>query len=395
MNPTNTRITMFAFTIMITQGAVFADPVMCEITFKPDTLDRNWSIPSNWDPSGPPTASQVACIKDLVGTAPKVVKINIQDEQAEALWIDDTVKFEIYGPYSFTLYDDSYIDGSFIVCPPISGVLAGRFVLGASLTIQPSGAGGAEVLSLEHDLGYIQAAPGSGAVLTVGSGMTFRGFGAVQLPMVNNGTVIATPFRLVGGGPASGDLYFESTITQNGTFVIEQGATAFLTNNLTIPSGALLEFESSGSDIVRLQPRSGYSPTFTVSSGGLVKGAGESLLKIINNGKVAARDGTLNLKEGGDGTGIWAGETATGRLLMSKQVTGSGTWQLIDNPAAKIEIDVASVCLTGNVTINKGTLDVDANFQTEGQLTFGGTDALIDVAATKSAKFSLPNACPD
>ena len=87
---------------------------------------------------------------------------------------------------------------------------------------------------------------------------------------------------------------------------------------------------------------------------------------------------------------MWAAEISTGRLLVTKEVTGSGDWELTDNPGAKIEIDYHSNCLTGDVTITQGILDVDAVFQTNGQLFLSGKDTLIDVASEKTAKFSLP-----
>lgn len=232
-------------------------------------------------------------------------------------------------------------------------------------------------------IGQLKARSGYSPAVTVASGATLQGAGEVYLPTTINGT----------GYAYGGDLTFKSSMSLAGTLRIEGSRTAFVSQNLTVASGATVWMENSGGYQSMLKPASGTSPTLTVSSGGLIKGAGEIHFAPTNNGTVAARDGTLELKLGGSGSGKWTAETSTGRLLVSGTVSGSGLWELDDNASAKIEIDAACACLTGNATFTKGTLDVDANFATSGELTFGGKDTLIDVAATKSAKFSQPTGC--
>lgn len=132
----------------------------------------------------------------------------------------------------------------------------------------------------------------------------------------------------------------------------------------------------------------------TLASGLTLQGWGDLDLVVTNNGTVAARSGTLELQHGGDGSGKWTAETSTGRLLISGEIEGSATWELDDDAGAKIEIDATSECLTGDVEVSLGTLDVDANFRTTGELQMGGASSLVDVAGTKSAKFSMQSVPP-
>lgn len=133
--------------------------------------------------------------------------------------------------------------------------------------------------------------------------------------------------------------------------------------------------------------------TLTIGSGVTFGGALEAKVAIANNGTVLAENGTVKLTGGGSGSGVWEAKGATGQLQVLGAVTGSGTWKLIDNAGAKIVIDALCNCLTGNVEMSTGTLDVNQSFETEGQLSLGGKDSLIDVASGKTARFSTLTSC--
>ncbi len=361
-------------------AASYGDPPTCTKTYE-DLGSHLWKDPDNW-PDGKPDNDDVACILD--GQAVLVAYDQFNPAQAKALYVDSTSALVIWGGDTLVL-----CGGANCIPSQIDGELEiyytnGYLKIGQNVTI--NGSGSIE-LSLEGSgagVGTIAAVSGT-PTLTLGSGMTVEGYGNFDVATVNNGNIEAE----------YGSLNFNSTLTLNGTLTVAPNGTAYLTQNLTVPSGAVIQLETSGGNISKLKPKTGYTPTLTVSSGGLIQGAGELHFSPSNNGTIAARDGTLDLKLGGSGSGKWTAETSTGRLLASAEVTGSGLWELDDNAGAKIEVDAASECLTGSVHVTLGTLDVDAKFHTTGQLSMGGPDSLIDVAATKWAKFSLqsPPSC--
>lgn len=401
-----TKSRMLAFSLYTLSTTIFADPVECDLFFDwENAISRQWRHEENWGPDNNrvPDEDDVVCLIDGPEVLPDDNKIVIlqtlssYQAKAKAIWIDPTVVLEIYGDEVLTLYGgdsetvNSYIDGRFEICPPfdLQQEQAGKIVLAKSLSILSTGSG-ERTIHMIHATSAIEAAPGSGAVLTLGTGLTIKGTGHLKLPVVNNGTI--RPFAF---GNLSGEITLFDSLTLNGVLLIEATGTAFLTNNLTVPNGGVIELQSSGSDIGKLKPRSSYTPTVTVASGGILKGAGESHLKLINNGLVTARGGTLEIKAGGDGssTGIWTAETSTGHLHVTSEILGSAKWKLTDNAAAKIEIDHACNCLDGLVEISLGTLDVDANFHTQGDLSIGGKDSLIDVAGGTHAKFDIMHGC--
>ena len=78
---------------------------------------------------------------------------------------------------------------------------------------------------------------------------------------------------------------------------------------------------------------------------------------------------------------------------LADEVIGSGTWKLENNGDAQIVIDATCPCLTGNVQIYAGKLDVNQTFRTSGQLSLAGRYTEINVAGGKTARFSAPNDC--
>lgn len=360
----------------------YGDPPSCDVYWDGEDETPFWKDAGNWSSNTVPNNTQVVCI---TGGVEVVIWYSASiPAQAKAIYVDSNSEVEIYGDNSLIL-----CGGSNCVTSQVDGTLEiynGVSILKIGQDVTINGSGTVE-LSLEGGstgVGKIQASSGS-PTLTLGSGLTLKGFGDIDVAVVNNGHIEAE----------LGDLNFNGSLTLNGTMTVAPNGTAYLTQNLTVPSGAFIQLETSGENRSKLKPKSGFSPTLTVSSGGTIKGAGELHFALTNNGTVAARNGTLDLKLGGSGTGKWTAETSTGRLLVSSEVTGSGLWELVDHAGAKIEIDAPTECLTGNVNVLVGMLDIDAKFHTTGQLWMHGQDSLIDVAATKSAKFNLqsPPSC--
>lgn len=291
-------------------GVVFADPVTCDNTFVGEDLEEptDWFEGDNWSTGFSPNPSEVVCILNTSGADfVKIFDLSSTHAHARAIWVEEGALLEIYGENTLNLYGDksgdatiinTYVDGAILVCPPEAGSNGAVLKLHKSISFLASGSTGARRLGLVHSSARIQAASSSGATITIGSGVTLSGFGQVQLPLINNGKVIAQDY------------------------------------------------------------------------------------------------GTLKIEAGGSGSGTWAAETSDGHLqVLNTAITGNGKWELTDDADARIEIDVACECLEGNVEVRQGTLDVDANFWTEGLLTLGGQDSKIDVASLRSAKFNIVNAC--
>jgi hypothetical protein len=107
----------------------------------------------------------------------------------------------------------------------------------------------------------------------------------------------------------------------------------------------------------------------------VVHGRLELKVNLINNAYVVADHGDLKLTTNAkSGTGTWAAErdytggTSHGRLVVDAEVTGGGTWTLGDHASAKIEFNVDCTQLTGNFSVQRGTLQIDADLTTSGSL---------------------------
>lgn len=137
----------------------------------------------------------------------------------------------------------------------------------------------------------------------------------------------------------------------------------------------------------------------------LVHGSGEIAVTLENNAYVVADNGNGDgsCPGGGDcalrltenpksGSGFWIAEDASsgtaGQLYVDAEVTGSATWQLIDDEDAQIVI--ASCCaVSGDLEVSHGTFTVDdgAAFCTTGGLDFdssAGTSPRLVIDADQS-----------
>jgi len=172
--------------------------------------------------------------------------------------------------------------------------------------------------------------------------------------------------------------------------------------------------EASGSHELTLE--SNCTGTLAVDCGLSIIGAGEINCGLVNNGFVIADwcppdGGACALQVNGvptSGDGEWQAQKY-GKLQVNVEVTGPGTWRIRvgSNPAneiSKIEVNECCHDLTGDVILQNGKFEINADFCTTGDLTLESvlkgyqsyTSPKIDVAADALATFSLTTcqSCP-
>ena len=355
-------------------------PIPCQKNWNNAAGTGFWVHPGNWAEGVVPQDDENACINGTFTVA--IGYDEFSPARANALFLSANSDMYFAGGVGDYLAlckhlpcANSWIDGEMEVLLQGTG---GKLFIQNSMTFQGSGAivmiGGSR----------IDPVAGFNPTVTLGNGLALEGFGNVGVDLVSNGAI--TVFN--------GSMVFEKNLTLNGSMTIQPTATVELTNNLTLPAAATINMEASGGLNSKLKPRVGYNPILTLNSGGTLSGAGEIYLTpgssytLTNNGKVVARNGTLVLKEAGQGSGIWAAETATGVLRAEKEIKGNGKWELKNHAGARIEINAQSRCLSGNVDITRGTLHALQSFRASGQLLFVGNDAVIKVEGGRSAEFS-------
>jgi hypothetical protein len=179
--------------------------------------------------------------------------------------------------------------------------------------------------------------------------------------------------------------------TIDGALHLYQNTTLYINKSLTIGGSGRVMGHASQSEIAMIKAVGGAAYTLTLGSGVQLDTEWDVYVPLVNNGAVKARKlsnnlGRIKLIEGGSGSGDWIAELG-GTLIVDGTVTGSGDWKLVNSASSTIQIDAACIGLTGDVTISAGTLDVNRNFCTTGNLTFSG-DA-IDVASAYKAKFDV------
>lgn len=208
-----------------------------------------------------------------------------------------------------------------------------------------------------------------------------------------------------------------------GTLVIETGRTLTISANSVVDGivnmqGSLSLSSSltiSGDGTIILQQKTGTGAytsqitgagTLTLSDDGggdelTVVGTGEIDNVLVNNAVVRARthaggsdfDGQLELN--GDMSGSGRFEADDGEALeVIGEATGAATWTRLDGDRDNRIVIQAACCVTGDVLIIAGTLDVEADFCTTGDLELGDTDndddgASVEVAAGRTAIFGV------
>ncbi len=204
----------------------------------------------------------------------------------------------------------------------------------------------------------------------------------------------------------------------DGTVILEgdlspSGAALLIDDDVTITgNGGEIQMwsiysviDTTGSDTLTLE--SDCTGTFSVDCGLSIIGMGEINCALVNNGFViadycppGAGDGCA-LEINGiptSGDGDWQARNY-GRLQVEVEITGPGTWRIrhpLNNSSAIIEVNECHDELTGDVIIENGTLRINEDFCTTGDLTLASTllgslsysEPAIDVDADKAAWFS-------
>ncbi len=183
-----------------------------------------------------------------------------------------------------------------------------------------------------------------------------------------------------------------------GVIQIEKGGKLVIEDSLTITgdNGKITGLTTGGSASAIVSG----AGTLTIAGIGapradslMLEGLMEIKVALVNNAYVIANSNGNTLKlsingKSGD-SGLWAAE-AGGKLLVAIGVIGGSDWELIDNVNSVIQFTSNCTTLSGDFTIKKGTLDIDANVDTTGNLTHesvSGTHPRIDVADTKYVEF--------
>lgn len=179
-------------------------------------------------------------------------------------------------------------------------------------------------------------------------------------------------------------------------------------------AGATIDDDGTGAHKLTLEDSCTGAPSRSCSL--VVHGSGRIKVTLENNTYVVADNGNGDgsCPGGGDcslrletdpksGTGFWIAEDAVsgtaGQLYVDADVTGSGTWQLIDDEDA--EIVIASCCsVSGDVDVSHGTFEVadGAAFCTTGDLDFDSSPSttpslLVDAGQTLTFSAGSCSAC--
>lgn len=111
----------------------------------------------------------------------------------------------------------------------------------------------------------------------------------------------------------------------------------------------------------------------------------------LNGNKIRGSGIWRALQPGGDPQELGGGGLSPcGLLQVNRQVTGSGIWRLVNGQCARIQINARCTRLTGSVEITNGTLEVNADFETTGNIDISSNLFLlpkIEIAPGTRARF--------
>jgi hypothetical protein len=203
-------------------------------------------------------------------------------------------------------------------------------------------------------------------------------------------------------------IYEDSSIA--GDLVMEHGSALYIADDLTIlGNGGEIggSYDSgTGQDPPWIADVAGGSATLTLEGVGIerdasltVRGGLEIQVALDNNAYVVADDLEPLVLSVNPKTstvyGHWVAEhhpveSWVGELAVDTEVSGVGTWSLVDDAAARITINAACMELGGVVKLERGILDVNANFWTSGNLLMQSVDGSapqIVISAGRSTRF--------
>lgn len=246
------------------------------------------------------------------------------------------------------------------------------------------------------DTKWDPSAPGSGDNACINSGVVATvktgdsDAACKDLKIISTGKIIVeSPRKLVIHGNATSEI--DGVIELNrGTTLDFQGCPTMEGNGgritgLSSSTGNAAIISGTGADIL-------FTGSTTRATSLVVKGFLDLQVTLTNDAYVVANDGVLKLTSANkDGSGMWIAEYG-GTLSVEKQVSGTGGWELITGSTSVIHFKtVDNINMDGDFVIEDGTLKVDMDVTTTGDLTFesvSGSNPRIEVADTKKAIFN-------
>lgn len=339
----NRRTTILAAAAMAVafNSVALAQPATCDTTY---TGPNNgaWQTDTNWD-NFAPTSSSVACVPDAKSVIVWTGKCDGGDDDGDYCELDANCAGG--GTCDTTQAPDA-------VCKALN-IARGesttghvKVYIGASLTLQ-----GPTKSTIDGVLTFNRVGGSANHALKLGSDVTIEGEG---------GTIIGNPYdpyttiESTGGGPYTLTLQYTGPDNDSRS------------NSITLQNAWIVE--------VGLQ----------------------------NDGYVLANYDELELNQTPvSGSGHWIADfffVETGELVVNVEVTGSGTWH-VDNTwntpnFARIIFNADCPDLTGDFNLDVGTLEINADVVTTGDLKMESIDdstPQITVAAGASIEF---NAAP-
>jgi hypothetical protein len=190
-------------------------------------------------------------------------------------------------------------------------------------------------------------------------------------------------------------LYENSLI--DGVLQLEGGTDLIVDDSLTITGDggeiSFLAFQyparilsASANDTLTLQGTDNDSRSTSL----VLHGTIEIEAPLVNNAYVVADEGDIVLKTNAkSGNGRWVAgynstKQTTGRLIVDVAVSGSGTWELKEHANALIIVNAECTALTGDVIVQKGAINLYADFDTSGNVelkSVSGSNPWVGVAA--------------
>ena len=189
------------------------------------------------------------------------------------------------------------------------------------------------------------------------------------------------------------------TICFGGKLIVDGAGTVVLNGGGTSPLNGRIELQVSGSTL-RFEDNSvtlsGIGYVEGQSNGARIEIAAENSpgISLISSINIVGALEIAGLSADGKTTGTFTnsdivhadGASGDKRITVeSGTIDGSGTWQ-VSHSDAEIQFDVAATGLSGTFDIDAGTLDINEDVTTTGDLEFSG--GTIEVAATKTFQAS-------
>jgi hypothetical protein len=153
----------------------------------------------------------------------------------------------------------------------------------------------------------------------------------------------------------------ENVSTIDGQLELEGNATLRITTNNHVLTGTGYISGDDYEAMIEIGDDSD-SNNLTLTSTTVIRGAmwitpnstSTGTMTFVNNGVVEANNASDPLE------------------ICPDLLAGSGEWKVMSSANAELRLWTGSTSLTGDITVSQGTLDIDSNFETTGDLIFTG-----------------------